>query len=173
MNCEAKMRARQRIEFLIERDGKICKLPGCKRPTAFSVDNYPTTDHIIPVSKGGPDEPSNWQLAHRLCNERKADRLILPDGTLEPLPTKSKPARVVHRPPTECCFEGRLLVGDEICPDCGSEAQPKTFPKWKQRGTKDCDHDYYHCWLCVLGFVDRKKKEINDIISENNGKEES
>lgn len=172
MNHDVKMRAKERIDFLIQRDGKVCKLPGCKRPTAFSQDNYPTTDHWIPISKGGADEPSNWVLMHRRCNEIKADRLILPDGTLEKLPSKERPARVEHRPPTECCYEGRALLEGEICEDCGSEPQPKSFPRWKQRNTKECDHDFYHCWLCVLGFEERKKKNISELIAEEHGKEE-
>lgn len=33
-------------------------------------------DHIIPLARGGTDTPENRQLAHRLCNEIKSDRLI-------------------------------------------------------------------------------------------------
>jgi 5-methylcytosine-specific restriction endonuclease McrA len=33
-----------------------------------------TIDHIIPESKGGEDEPANWQVAHRRCNSQKGDR---------------------------------------------------------------------------------------------------
>ena len=38
----------------------------------------PTVDHIIPVSKGGhPSALENLQLAHRICNRAKADKLIV------------------------------------------------------------------------------------------------
>lgn len=38
----------------------------------------PTVDHIIPVSKGGhPSALDNLQLAHRICNRAKADKLIV------------------------------------------------------------------------------------------------
>ncbi len=37
-----------------------------------------TVDHIIPVSKGGhPSDLQNLQLAHRMCNRAKADKLIV------------------------------------------------------------------------------------------------
>jgi 5-methylcytosine-specific restriction endonuclease McrA len=30
-----------------------------------------TTDHIVPWSAGGGDEPSNLRAAHRVCNSRR------------------------------------------------------------------------------------------------------
>lgn len=36
-------------------------------------------DHIIPQTRGGPDEPWNWQLLHRSCNGAKANK-ITPDA---------------------------------------------------------------------------------------------
>lgn len=33
-----------------------------------------TVDHIVPLSKGGTDDPSNLQLAHWRCNQKKADQ---------------------------------------------------------------------------------------------------
>ena len=33
-----------------------------------------SVDHIIPWSKGGPNELSNYQLAHFGCNSRKQAR---------------------------------------------------------------------------------------------------
>ena len=35
-----------------------------------------TIDHIIPLSKGGTDEFDNLQLAHWICNNWKADRIL-------------------------------------------------------------------------------------------------
>lgn len=38
----------------------------------------PTVDHIIPVAKGGhPSALENLQLAHRICNRAKSDKLIV------------------------------------------------------------------------------------------------
>jgi len=33
-------------------------------------------DHIVPLSKGGPHEVSNLQLAHQQCNNKKYNKLI-------------------------------------------------------------------------------------------------
>ena len=156
MTETVKLRAGERIQFLIERDGKVCRLPSCKNPTAFSHNNPPTTDHWIPVSKGGEDIPSNWVLMHMRCNSLKADRLVMEDGTLEPIERTLKPAKVQKRPPCEECMEGRLLLQDEICPYCGSEPQPKVAPRWAQKTPKECSHSGSdHCWMCFLGFVNR------------------
>lgn len=58
---------------IFERDGWTCKL--CDLPVDPSLDwPHPmakTIDHVIPVSKGGPDSPANVQLAHFGCNLRK------------------------------------------------------------------------------------------------------
>jgi len=35
-----------------------------------------TVDHIVPISKGGhPSDISNLQLAHRVCNRAKSDKV--------------------------------------------------------------------------------------------------
>ena len=55
----------------------------CGRPVDFSItDKYhplaPCIDHIVPVSKGGhPSDISNLQLAHRMCNRLKSDKLFV------------------------------------------------------------------------------------------------
>jgi len=152
---ELKLRARARIEFLIQRDGKVCRIPGCKNPTVFNEKNRPTTDHIHPLSKGGPDTPDNWQLSHEKCNQMKADRLILEDGTLEPIFRKTKPQKIAKKDPCQECMEGRLLLEGETCPVCEIGPQPVTFPKYLQREAKDCDHSYYHCRWCVIGVYER------------------
>lgn len=35
---------------------------------------YPHMDHVIPVSKGGPDTPANVKTAHAYCNILKGNR---------------------------------------------------------------------------------------------------
>lgn len=46
----------------------VCEF--CRRPLRFSTS---TIDHVTPLSRGGADEPANWLLACRKCNEVKGD----------------------------------------------------------------------------------------------------
>ena len=155
------LRAGERIRFLIERDGKICHFPGCRNPTAFSNSNRATTDHWIPVSKGGEDIPENWRLMHQRCNQLKADRLVLPNGTLEPVIRNTKPVKIQKRDPCEECYDGRLLLEDETCTMCGSGPMPAKFPRYRQKVPKECDHLTFFCWACTLGFVEREQAYSN------------
>jgi 5-methylcytosine-specific restriction endonuclease McrA len=62
---------------IAERDGYMCQWPPCGLPVDMMLSGLetwgPTVDHVIPVSKGGPDTPGNVQLMHRRCNIRKSD----------------------------------------------------------------------------------------------------
>lgn len=55
---------------IAERDGWKCHLCGELVPdrpyAAHPLD--PTMDHLLPVSRGGTDHPSNLRLAHNKCN---------------------------------------------------------------------------------------------------------
>ena len=52
----------------------------------------PEIDEIIPVSRGGsPYSRANTQLAHRICNQRKSDRI---PGDAAPTPTRQY---ITHR----------------------------------------------------------------------------
>ncbi len=52
---------------LIERDGYLCRAPGCK------VTESLTIDHITPLSKGGSDNLANLQFLCRSHNSTKSD----------------------------------------------------------------------------------------------------
>lgn len=59
----------------------------CGKPVDKTLPTYdplaPTVDHIIPIAKGGhPADLDNLQLAHRICNRNKSDKL-LPDEPKE------------------------------------------------------------------------------------------
>lgn len=47
------------------------KCPACGNK--FGKRNPATVDHIIPLSRGGPDHKSNWQLLCRPCNQKKGN----------------------------------------------------------------------------------------------------
>ena len=72
------------LEKLYNRDRGICALCGkpCDyedyvfRGAVFIAGNdYPSIDHIEPLSKGGSHTWENVQLAHKLCNSIKADKI--------------------------------------------------------------------------------------------------
>jgi len=51
-----------------KRDGCICQFCGAKRqPRELTID------HLVPVSRGGHDEITNYLTACKACNQRKAD----------------------------------------------------------------------------------------------------
>ena len=69
---------------LFLRDKGVCAICGKRCDTndfeikgdAFVAgNNYPSIDHIVPLSKGGEHSWDNVQLTHRICNIRKSDRI--------------------------------------------------------------------------------------------------
>lgn len=72
------------LKRLAKRDNNICAL--CGKPvdwndfyidennTVICGDNYPSRDHIKPISKGGLHSWGNVQLAHRKCNTLKSNK---------------------------------------------------------------------------------------------------
>lgn len=59
-----------------DRDGWRCHL--CSRRVnrllAGTHQRGPTIDHLVPISRGGMDEPRNVALAHRQCNSARGTR---------------------------------------------------------------------------------------------------
>lgn len=72
------------LDKLIKRDKYTCKI--CGKPinmndytinnngVFIAGNNYPSIDHIKPLSKGGTHTWDNVQLAHRRCNSIKQDK---------------------------------------------------------------------------------------------------
>ena len=164
--AEMRHRAKERMEFLIDRDGLVCRIPECHRPEVFTKKDFPTVDHIIPRAKGGTDDYENLQIGHVSCNQRKADRLVLPDGTLEPVVRNTKPVKIQKRDPCEECYEGRLLLFGEECSVCGSGPMPAKFPKYRQKVPKECDHRIYHCFACVIGIYEREPAATDALLEK-------
>jgi len=153
---------------LMERDGYKCQFPGCTLP--FDLDSNDkhsiSLDHIYPQVRAKEDgwtyeeinALSNLQLMGRSCNAKKGDLVYNADGTLPYNPV----IRSVKLPrPEECgdCMNGRLLLEGEVCEYCGSDPQPRRFPKYAQKKPKDCSHGWTnpmdHCWMCVVGHIER------------------
>lgn len=76
------------LSRLYKRDNGICYLCGlpCNYEDYYISDNgafivgrdYPSIDHVIPLSKGGTHTWDNVKLAHFRCNTLKRDNLIPP-----------------------------------------------------------------------------------------------
>lgn len=57
---------------IIERDGGLCHICGLLVPSGQEH-----LDHVVPISRGGADTPSNVRVAHALCNLRKHAKAFL------------------------------------------------------------------------------------------------
>lgn len=64
---------RERLTRLVRFQGGICNI--CKRIMFGTGTRRPTTDHIVPRSKGGGDHSANVQAACWDCNQSKADTI--------------------------------------------------------------------------------------------------
>lgn len=73
------------LDDLIKRDKGKCYLCGKKvaKRRKFgrsqkrgNMSNYPTVDHVIPISRGGTHTWNNVKLAHFSCNSRKGGRML-------------------------------------------------------------------------------------------------
>jgi hypothetical protein len=53
----------------------LCLLPLHHQIVCTSHPLFTTLDHVIPISKGGRDIPTNRQLAHLFCNKAKANKI--------------------------------------------------------------------------------------------------
>lgn len=69
---------------LYKRDRGVCWICGkpCdqhdwteKNGTIICGNEYPSIDHVIPLSKGGKESWDNVKLAHRICNSIKSDQI--------------------------------------------------------------------------------------------------
>ncbi len=61
-----------RYRLVVERAGFRCEY--CRAPEAIFNLNF-EVEHIVPKSKNGQDDESNWALACRACNLHKANQV--------------------------------------------------------------------------------------------------
>ena len=67
------------LSKVIKKNKSVCAICGgiVNKKVHSNHDDYPSIDHIIPVTKGGTHTWDNVQLAHRRCNNLKRD--IIPE----------------------------------------------------------------------------------------------
>jgi 5-methylcytosine-specific restriction endonuclease McrA len=60
----------------MQRDRWVCQICLLPIPPSAEMGNlrYGNVDHIVPSSKGGPADDSNFQAAHAVCNSIKGDK---------------------------------------------------------------------------------------------------
>lgn len=68
------------LKGLIKRDNGICQICGgaidiTAIDKGHALGDYPSLDHIIPLSRGGTHTWNNVQLAHMRCNSGKCDKV--------------------------------------------------------------------------------------------------
>jgi len=66
------------LSRLYARDNGMCQICGAHLTFSdnYNSDEYPTIDHIMPLSRGGLHAWNNVQLACRRCNTMKGNKLI-------------------------------------------------------------------------------------------------
>lgn len=73
------------LERLAKRDNDQCQICGLFvnwddkqiiNGKTICGNMYPSIDHIIPISLGGSHSWNNIQLAHRICNSKKGNRIV-------------------------------------------------------------------------------------------------
>lgn len=146
------------IEIVTARDGYQCYL--CPEPFSELRGMEMTLDHVLPLSKGGTWAVDNIKFAHRKCNQEKADRIFLEDGSLEPREIRLGYAQRKQNKEQilanfcELCENGRMLEPEEYCPDCFRGATP--YPQTTKRKPSECTHSGYDwCWMDACGLIDR------------------
>jgi hypothetical protein len=153
---ETRMTRTELIAILMDLHGFKCYM--CPEP--FDEDRHSVTiDHVTPLSKDGTWDLDNLMLCGLSCNQEKGDRMWLEDGTLEPRPFRGPTTPHVDKDRIlsevcELCFNGRLLMPDESCPDCFRGASP--MPWSMKRKPSECTHSGYDwCWMDASGIIDR------------------
>ena len=78
-------------------------------------------DHVIPAAQGGSHDRDNLQLAHRSCNEAKAD-------TLDRTETRTEPAVTRGNPLTGGYVQGKCAPGNDVARGAGYSPSIRSSP---------------------------------------------
>ena len=156
------------VAQLRARDGERCMHPDCGGILNFEITDGPaevTIDHWMPHHFGKSNgwtlaeiwALSNLKLMHKKCNAKKGDLIPNEDGTLPPKPKSTFRFRRQKRAgrPDLCdqCDNGHNLAPDEVCANCGCNAQ--RYPRWAKVPAPECDHELFWCWACSIGIIER------------------
>lgn len=78
------------LSKLMKRDNGVCWL--CKR---LVNREHATRDHVIPYSHGGPNHEANLKLAHRKCNEKRENKVLI---------SKAEKLKILLQTQNHMCF---------------------------------------------------------------------
>lgn len=57
-------------EYVLQRDGGMCQCEDCKGQDKIAHE----VDHVIPLARGGTDDPGNLRAINRDCHKAKTAR---------------------------------------------------------------------------------------------------
>lgn len=115
---------RQRVDTislkrLFKRDGGICYICGercdfddwrkSRKGNIYPGDNYPTIEHVIPISKGGLDAWDNVRLAHWKCNIDKSDGIIKMQPMSKQFAYSEKHSATQAKKTAQYTLDGKLI----------------------------------------------------------------
>lgn len=148
---------KQIVKDLIDQYGRACFY--CRRALLYWEI---TLDHYIPKAAGGSDELSNLRPSCFDCNNAKADRVPLPDGSLPPKSSPKIRAVPKGQRPEVCrnCQSGRLLQAGESCPVCQTLAGPPIRPWYLKKHALSCDHVQFWCSACCLWLAQERRLSV-------------
>lgn len=169
MSVKTKVSRDELVRQLRARDGDLCQYPGHSHALDFDAVDGPTEvtiDHWICQAYGkanGWTQEQIWDLSNLklMCkkhNAAKGDLIPNEDGTLPAKPQSTfrfRRQRRANRPDAPCdvCDNGHNLGVDEVCAQCGCNAQ--RFPRHAKAKASECDHAIFWCAWCSIGVVPR------------------
>lgn len=107
------------LKKLFKRDGGKCYLCGGQcdfddwktsaKGNLYQGDNYPTIEHVVPISKGGLDAWDNVRLAHWKCNLDKADGVIKIQPMSKQFAYSEKYSKTQAKKTAQYTLDGKLI----------------------------------------------------------------